>query len=60
MGTLSTHFSNETFRKVLLNKLLKEVFVTNDESLLKFYRIYIDTSNKHAPRKKKHTRDNQI
>ena len=50
------YFSNEAFRKSLLNKLSKEDFVTNDGDLQRFCCINNDVLNKHAPRKKKHAR----
>ena len=53
-------FSNEAFRNLLLNKLSKEVFLTNDDSLQRFCCINIDVLNKHALRKKNHARGNQM
>ena len=53
-------FSNEAFRNLLLNKLSKEVFLTNDDSLQRFCCINIDVLNKHELRKKNHARGNQM
>ena len=40
------YFSNEAFRKSLLNKLSKEVFPTNDDGLQRFSCINVDVLNK--------------
>ena len=38
----------------------KENFINNDDGFQRFCRISLDGLNKHAPRKKKHARGNQI
>ena len=38
----------------------KENFINNDNGFQRFCHISLDASNKHAPRKKKHARGNQI
>ena len=54
------HFSNEAYRESLLHKLSKEVFVNNGDGLQRFCDITINILNRHAPRKGKLTRDNQM
>ena len=54
------HFSNEGFRKTLLNKLSKAIFVATEEGFQRFYSIKIDILDKHAPLKKNHAFDYQI
>ena len=46
------HFSNEYFRKCLLEKLSKEVLVNTDDGFQRFCDINITTLNKNAPSKK--------
>ena len=38
----------------------KEIFINNDGGFQRFCRISLDALNKHAPRKKKHARGNQM
>ena len=54
------HFLNEVFRENLLGKLSQQTFVNNDYAFVKFYNITLKTLNKHALRKAKHARGNQI
>ena len=53
-------FSNEVYRESLLHELSKEVFVNNDDILQRFCDINIDILNRHAPRKRKLERGNQM
>ena len=52
--------SNEKFKSCLLNELRKEDFVNNDKGFEKFCNISMKVLNKHAPRKKKIVRGNQM
>ena len=52
-------FSNEEYRESLMNNLSKGNFVNNDDGFQRFCHISLDTSNKHASRKK-HPRGNQM
>ena len=54
------HFSNEAYRESLLYELSKEVFVNNDDGLQRFCNININILKRHAPRKRKHARGNQM
>ena len=54
------HFSNDTFRKDLIDKLSNEKFVINDDGLKRFCEPSVNILNKHAPRKKRHARGNQM
>ena len=54
------HFSNETYRESLINKLSQENFVNNDDGFQRFYDISLETLNKHVPCKIKHVRGNQM
>ena len=54
------HFSNNTFRKDLIDKLSNEELVINDDGLKRFCELSINILNKHAPRKKKYARGNQM
>ena len=54
------YFSNEYFRKRLLEKLSKEVLVNNNNGFQRFCDINITTLNIHAPSKKKYARGNQV
>ena len=53
-------FSNEKYRETLINDLSKENFINNDDGFQRFCHISLDALNKHAPRKKKHARGNQM
>ena len=53
-------FSNEKDRDTLINSLSKENFINNDDGFQRFCHISLDALNKHAPRKKKHARGNQM
>ena len=53
-------FSNDNYREMLINSLSKENFVNNDDGFQRFCHISLDALNKHAPRKKKHARGNQM
>ena len=54
------NFSNEAFRKCLLEKLSREVFENNDEGLQSFCDINLQALNQHAPQKIKYVRGNQM
>ena len=54
------HFSNEAYTESLLHELSKEVFVNNDDGLQRFCDININISNRHAPRRRKLARGNQM
>ena len=54
------HFSNDTFRKDLIDKLSNEELVINDDEMKRFCELSINILNKHAPRKKKYARGNQM
>ena len=54
------HFSNDTFRKDLIDKLSNEKFIINDEGLKRFCELSVNVLNKYAPRKKKYARGNQM
>ena len=54
------HFSNGTFRKDLIDKLSNEKFVINDDGLKRFCELSVNVLNKHASRKKKYARGNQM
>ena len=54
------HFSNEAHGESLLHELSREVFVNNDDGLQRFSDININTLNRHAPRKRKLARGNQM
>ena len=54
-----TH-SNDTFIKDLIDKLSNEKFVINDDGLKRFCELSVNVLNKHAPRKKKYARGNQM
>ena len=56
----SKQFSNDTFREDLIDKLSNEKFVINDDGLKRFCEISVNVLNKHAPRKKKYARENQM
>ena len=53
-------FSNEKYTETLINNLSKENFINNDDGFQRFCHISLDALNKHAPRKKKHARGNQM
>ena len=52
------NFANASFRETLIKKLSDENLVNNDNGLERFCDISLETSNKHAPCKKKHARGN--
>ena len=54
------NFSNETYRETLINNLIKENFINNDDGFQRFCHISLNALNKHALRKKKHARGNQM
>ena len=54
------HFSNDTFRKDLIDKLSNEKFVINDDGLKRFCELSVSILNKHAPRKKSYARGNHM
>ena len=54
------HFSNEAYRESLSHDISKEVFVDNDDGLQRFFDININILNRHAPRKRKLARGNQM
>ena len=53
-------FSNDTFRKDLIDKLSNEKFVINDDGLKRFCELSVNILNKHAPCKKRYARRNQM
>ena len=54
------NFSNEKYRETLINNLSKENFINNDDGFQRFCHISLDALNKHASRKFKHARGNQM
>ena len=52
--------SNEKDREMLINNLSKENFINNDDGFQRSCHISLDALNKHAPRKKKPDRGNQM
>ena len=54
------HFSNQAYRESLLHEHSKKVFVNNDGGLQRFCDININILNRHAPRKRKLARGNQM
>ena len=54
------HFSNDTFRKDLIDKLSNEKFVINDDGLKRFCELSVNVLKKHTPRRKKYARGNQM
>ena len=54
------NFSNEKYRETLINNLSKENFDNNDDGFQRFCYISLDVLKKHAPRKRKHARGNQM
>ena len=54
------HFSNEEFRKSLIDNLSNQIYVNNDDGLNRFCKISIDTLNRFAPIKNKFVRANQM
>ena len=54
------HFSSEAYKESQLHELLKEVIVNNDDGLQRFCDININILNRHAPRKRKLARGNQM
>ena len=54
------NFSNEKYRETLINDLSKENFINNDDGFQRSCHISLDALNKHAPRKKKPDRGNQM
>ena len=53
-------FSNEKLEEEVVENLSKENFINSDNGFQRFCHISLDAANKHAPRKKKHARGNQI
>ena len=54
------HFWNDTFRKDLMDKLSNEKFVISDDRLKRFCELSVNILNKHAPRRKRYARGNQM
>ena len=54
------HFSNDTFRKDLIDKLSNGKFVINDGGLKRFCELSVSILNKHARRKKSYARGNHM
>ena len=54
------NFSSEKYRETLINNLSKGKFINNDDGFQRFCHISLDALNKHAPRKKKNVRGNQM
>ena len=55
-----SYFSSEAYKESQLHELLKEVIVNNDDGLQRFCDININILNRHAPRKRKLARGNQM
>ena len=53
-------FSNEKYKETLINNLSKENFINKGNGFKRFYHIRLNALNKHASRKKKHARGNQM
>ena len=53
-------FSNEAYRETLIKNLSKENFAINDNGFERFCEISLNSLEKHAPRKKKYARGNQM
>ena len=53
-------FSNAAFRETLIKKLSNENLVSKGSGFERFCDISLETSNNHAPCKKKHARGNQM
>ena len=53
-------FLNEAYRETLINNLSKENFIINDNGFKRFCEISLDSLERHAPRKKKYARGNQM
>ena len=53
-------FSSKKYRETVISNLYKENFINNDDGFQRFYHISLDALDKHVPRKKKHTRCNQM
>ena len=56
----SKHFSQEEFRKSLIDNLSSQIYVNNDDGFNRFCKISIDTLNSFAPIKNKFVRANQM
>ena len=54
------NFSNVKYKETLINNLFKENFIYNDDGVQRLCHISLDTLDKHAPRKMKHAKDNQM
>ena len=54
------NFSNEKYRETLIYNFSKENFINNDGCFQRFCHISLDALNKHALRKNKHARGNQM
>ena len=54
------HFSNKAYRGSLLYELSKWVFFNNDDALQRLCDVNINILNRHAPRKRKPARCNQM
>ena len=54
------HFSNEDFRKCLIDNLSNQISVNNDNGCNRFCKINIDALNSFVPIKKKSVRANQM
>ena len=54
------NFSNEKYGETLINNLSKDNFLNNDDGFQRFCHISLDALNKHASRKFKHARGNQM
>ena len=52
------HFSNDAFRKDLIDKLSNEKFVINDDGLKILFELAVNVLNKRTPCKKEYARRN--
>ena len=57
---LFKNFSNEKFRKSLIDNLSNQIYVNDDDGYNRFCKISIDTLNSFAPIKNKFVRANQM
>ena len=54
------HFSNEEFRKFLIDNLSNQIYVNNDDGFNRSCKLTIDTLNSFAPIKNKFVSANQM
>ena len=54
------HFSNEEFRKSLIDNLSNQIYTNSNDGFNRFCKISIDTLDSFAPNKNKFVRSNQM